>query len=237
MLFQTTTWYHEGPEALRQARLFLAEYSLPRAKLRLQKQREYSEIPPSQRMAITQETHKKLREFTNYCSQVGDNRPLSHCSFSPNSALLATSSWSGLCKLWSVPNCELIRTFRGHSINAGAIVFHPQSTVGQGENSLNLASCAADGTVKLWSLTSDVPIHSLDGHQPNRVSKLAFHPSGRFLGTCCFDQSWRLWDMETQVECLHQEGHSKEVYCIAFQPDGSLALTGYVIYVDARLID
>ena len=226
LFFQTTTWYHEGPEALRLARLFIAEYSLPRSKLRLEKQREHAKIPASQRMAVMQETHKKLREFTNYCSQVGDNRPLSHCSFSPNSSLLATSSWSGLCKLWSVPNCELIRTFRGHSINAGAIVFHPHSTVGQDEKALNLASCAADGAVKLWSLASDVPIHSLDGHQPHRVSKLAFHPSGRFLGTCCFDQSWRLWDLEKQEEVLHQEGHSKEVYCIAFQPDGSLAVTG-----------
>lgn len=65
----------------------------------------------------------------------------------------------------------------------------------------------------------------LSGHEPHRVSRIAFHPSGRFLGTTCFDSSWRLWDLETCIEVLHQEGHFKPVYDIAFHPDGSLALT------------
>ena len=43
-----------------------------------------------------------------------------------------------------------------------------------------------------------------------------------------FDMSWRLWDLEAQEEILHQEGHSRAVYSIAFQGDGSLCATGYV---------
>ena len=41
-----------------------------------------------------------------------------------------------------------------------------------------------------------------------------------------YDNSWRLWDLEQLEEVLHQEGHSKEVHCIAFQNDGSLAVSG-----------
>ena len=41
-----------------------------------------------------------------------------------------------------------------------------------------------------------------------------------------YDNSWRLWDLEAQEEILHQEGHSKPVYDIAFQNDGALAVTG-----------
>lgn len=41
-----------------------------------------------------------------------------------------------------------------------------------------------------------------------------------------FDNSWRLVDLETEMEVLHQEGHSKAVYDINFQCDGSLAATG-----------
>ena len=138
-----------------------------------------------------------------------------------------TFSLLGLCKLWSVPESNLLRTYRGHSnVMASAIVFHPFSTIGQDENSLNLASCAVDGGIKFWNLNSDEPIGGLDGHKPHRVSRIAFHPSGRFLGTCCFDQSWRLYDLQAEEEVLFQEGHSKEVYCMAFQPDGSLAVTG-----------
>jgi len=32
--------------------------------------------------------------------------------------------------------------------------------------------------------------------------------------------------LEQQEEVLHQEGHSKPVYCIGFQNDGALAVTG-----------
>lgn len=59
---------------------------------------------------------------------------------------------SGLCKLWSVPNCELVRTLRGHNCNVGSIVFHPKANT-KGEDSVcALASCAVDGSVKLWNL-------------------------------------------------------------------------------------
>jgi U4/U6 small nuclear ribonucleoprotein PRP4 len=58
------------------------------------------------------------------------------------------------------------------------------------------------------------------------TTKLYVRITGRFLATCVYDNSWRLWDLEQLDEVLHQEGHSKEVHCICFQPDGSLAATG-----------
>ena len=48
----------------------------------------------------------------------------------------------------------------------------------------------------------------------------------RFLATAVWDNSWRLWDLEQLTEVLHQEGHSKEVYCVSFQQDGALAVSG-----------
>lgn len=71
-------------------------------------------------------------------------------------------------------------------------------------------------------------VADLEGHAPFRVSRADFHPSGRFLGTCCFDNSWRLWDLEQGEEVLHQEGHCKPVYCMSFQCDGSIVATGSV---------
>lgn len=71
------------------------------------------------------------------------------------------------------------------------------------------------GSVKLWSGGSgEEPLAEVEGHEPHRVSRLAFHPSGRFLGTCCYDASWRLWDLEQQAEVLHQEGHARAVHSI-----------------------
>ncbi|XP_049799403.1 U4/U6 small nuclear ribonucleoprotein Prp4 [Schistocerca nitens] len=223
---QETTWYHEGPESLKISRLWIAQYSLARSKVRLEKAREERNLPEATRTARRQELQKKLQAVSIYCSQIGDTRPISYCQFSPDSTMLATASWSGLCKLWSVPNCELIRTLRGHNCNVGAIVFHPHAMSENDDKVCALASCAADGSVKLWNLDSEEPLADVEGHEPHRVSRLAFHPSGRFLGTCCFDSSWRLWDLEQCQEVLHQEGHCKPVYCISFQNDGAVVGTG-----------
>lgn len=35
-----------------------------------------------------------------------------------------------------------------------------------------------------------------------------------------------MWDVESSKELLVQEGHSKEVYALAFQDDGALAASG-----------
>jgi len=222
---QESTWYHEGPHTLKTARLWIAQYSLPRAKERLKLARLDAEQSETTKTARKNETHKKAQAVSIYCSQIGDTRPISHCEFSPNSQYLVTSSWSGICKLWSVPSCELMQTYRGHSCNSGCIVFHPRATI-EDTGTCQLASCAADGTIKLWSLDKEDPVLDLDGCSPHRVSKVAFHPSGRFLGACVYDSSWRLWDLEQQREVLHQEGHTKEVHCIAFQQDGSVSATG-----------
>uniref|UniRef100_A0A8C7SU28 Pre-mRNA splicing tri-snRNP complex factor PRPF4 n=1 Tax=Oncorhynchus mykiss TaxID=8022 RepID=A0A8C7SU28_ONCMY len=196
------TWYHEGPTTLKEARLWLARYSLPRAVKRLEDARAHREIPESTRTVRTQELHKTLRNLNNFCSQIGDDRPISFCQFSPNSKMLVTASWSGLCKLWNVPDCTLVRTLRVAEVD--------------------MLMCCNRGNPSLYS---DVPVADIEGHSM-RVARVAWHPSGRFLGTTCYDNSWRLWDLEAQEEILHQEGHSKGVHDMQFHPDGSLAATG-----------
>lgn len=218
-------WYHEGSEALRKARLWIADYSLPRSKIRLEEARKLIEISSATRASRIVELQKKIQALAPQCSQVGDIRPISACCFNSDSTLLLTSSWSGLCKLWSVPKCDLVQTLRGHSHHVGGVAFRNNSS-SDCFNEVTMASCSNDGTVKLWGFQSEESIADITGHVPHRVSKLAFHPSGRFLGTACYDSSWRLWDLQQKQEVLHQEGHAKPVHAIAFQTDGSVALTG-----------
>lgn len=63
------------------------------------------------------------------------------CRFSPDGKQLATSSWSGLCRLWSIPDCNLVMNLRGHTAPTCAIVWHPQAGL-QSEQQLALASSA-----------------------------------------------------------------------------------------------
>lgn len=222
---QEATWYHEGPETLRIARLWLADYSLPRARERLERARDALEVPSATRAGRMVEMQKKLQSLAPLCSQVGDTRPVSSAAFSEDSTLLMTASWSGLCKLWSVPDCELKQTMRGHASYVGGVALRPGVKQDE-ENVVAMASGGHDGAVKLWGFGNEESIADITGHMPNRVSKVAFHPSGRFLATACYDSSWRLWDLEQKTEVLHQEGHAKPVHCLSYQSDGSVLVTG-----------
>lgn len=132
---------------------------------------------------------------------------------------------SGICKVWTIPDCTLVQTLRGHSSYVGGVSMR-NGVTRDDPNVVAMATGGSDGTVKLWSFGSEESIADITGHVPHRVSRLAFHPSGRFLGTACYDSSWRLWDLEQKQEVLHQEGHAKAVHCISFQIDGSVCVTG-----------
>ncbi|CAG8489645.1 3655_t:CDS:10 [Paraglomus occultum] len=230
-------FYTLGTQELLEARRWIARYSLPRARDRLKYQRIDYEVPLPQLKS----------SYANFSSQIGDDRPTSQCVFSPNNQIVATGSWSGLCRLWKVPSCEAIISFRGayknlrivftirsafgrnefycHTDRVGGIAWNPESTLSLSSSVVNLASGGADSFIYLWSLDKDTPIGALQGHIA-RIAKIDFHPSGRFIASASFDATWRLWDVETTAELLLQEGHSREVYAIKFQNDGALVATG-----------
>ncbi|MCL4145045.1 UNVERIFIED_CONTAM: hypothetical protein GTU68_038566 [Idotea baltica] len=219
------TWYHRGPASLKEARMFVVNYSIPRARGRLKKEMYEKNISDATRKSHKQELQTKLRAFSLIGSQNADSRPISYCSFSPKGDMLATSSWSGMAKLWDVSDCSEKLALRGHDAYIDCIEWHPGATCTVDPSSLNLISSSRDGMINLWNLKSPDPIGQLPKME-GRVSRVKFHPSGRFIGACVHDNSWRLWDLQAEEEVLFQEGHSKPVYCIGFQKDGALSATG-----------
>jgi hypothetical protein len=75
----------------------------------------------------------------------------------------------------------------------------------QANSVVHFASSACDSVAKLWSLHSRKPLASFVGHR-NRLGRVAWHPSGDYLGTASFDGTWRLWDIRTQQSVLEQGG-------------------------------
>lgn len=55
---------------MRLARIFIAQYSLPQAKKRLDEARKMLNAPGNTRAILVQETHKWIRGLTTQCSQV-----------------------------------------------------------------------------------------------------------------------------------------------------------------------
>ncbi|GAA5987995.1 hypothetical protein JCM5350_007854 [Sporobolomyces pararoseus] len=228
-------FYTEGSLQLKKARKEIANYSLPRARKRIARQRLDSTVTLARLMDVRKTVFEKLSNFTNLGSQIGDTRALSAVRFSPDSKLLLTGSWTGQAKVWDVPSCKEVKTLKGHSERIGGVAWHPDATLTQSTKSVNFATSGADNLIKLWNLDSDQSVSTLKGHE-GRVCRINFHPSGRYLGSASYDSTWRLWDVETCTELLLQEGHSKEVYAISFQNDGGLVCTGGLDAI-ARLWD
>lgn len=221
-------FYTEGVEELLEARVKIAEYSIPRANQRLIKERRHraEEDPLEFEERVDRFAGFLQKSMVAEVSQVGDERPLTQGKFSPDAQLFCTSSWSGFIKLWKVPTCEPTLTIRAHEDRCNGIAWHPnvKGTAPFEGKTVRLASASADGRVNLWCLTESQPMTVLEGHE-DRVNRVLFHPMGDFVVTTSHDQSWRLWDIETNTELLLQEGHSKPTYGAACHPDGSLLAT------------
>lgn len=225
---QEEEFYTKGFQELLTARRDIARYSLPRAKRRLASQKLESGIPLRTHVKFRKELKEKLKGFELQGSQTAGERPISMTRFSPNGEIIAAGNWGGGINLLDVPNLDKKKTLRGHTDRIGGISWFPGSTLPGttvSTDAVNLASGGAEGDVHLWSLNQDTPISTLAGHN-QRVCRVEFHPSGKYLASASEDTTWRLWDVNTTTELLLQEGHSRGVFTVAFNTDGSLLASG-----------
>ncbi|KAK8116301.1 hypothetical protein PG984_012803 [Apiospora sp. TS-2023a] len=221
---QEEEFYTQGGEGLLKARQEIARYSLPRAKKRLESQKEESSIVLRTHVKFRKQVRERLQGFELQGSQTAGDRHVSMTRISPNSEMVAAGNWGGSIKLIEIPSLEEKGTLRGHTNKVSGISWFPGATIperGVSRESVNLASGGAEGKIHLWNLEKDTPLSTLEGHV-QRVCRVEFHPSGRYLASASEDTTWRLWDVETTTELLLQEGHSRGVFAVAFNTDGSL---------------
>ncbi|XP_028069169.1 U4/U6 small nuclear ribonucleoprotein PRP4-like protein isoform X2 [Camellia sinensis] len=208
-------FFTEGSKALLQARGEIAKYSVVRAALRLQRARRRRDDPDEDLDAEVDWALRQAGSLVLDCSEIGDDRPLSGCSFSRDGKMLATCASSGVAKIWSMPQVRKVCTLKGHTERLTDVAFSPMDNY--------ISTGSADRTAKLWNAEGSL-LKTFGGHL-DRLARIAFHPSGKYLGTASYDKTWRLWDIDTGEELLLQEGHSRSVYGISFHHDGSLAAT------------
>ncbi|KAI1858968.1 uncharacterized protein JN550_012230 [Neoarthrinium moseri] len=221
---QEEEFYTQGSEDLLRARQEIARFSLPRAKKRLACLKEDSNIPLRTHVKFRKQIRERLQGFELQGSQTAGDRHVSMTRISPNGNMVAAGNWGGSIKLIEIPSMEEKGMLRGHTNRVSGISWFPGATLpekGVSPDSVNLASGGAEGQINLWSLNKDTPISTLGGHA-QRVCRVEFHPSGKYLASASEDTTWRLWDVETTTEVLLQEGHSRGVFAVSFNTDGSL---------------
>ncbi|CAI5995426.1 unnamed protein product [Closterium sp. NIES-64] len=77
-------------------------------------------------------------------SEIGNEPPISSCALSPDASLVATSGWSGACRLWSQPAVRAAGALRGHSERATCVARHPHALSSLPASGPNLVTAGAD---------------------------------------------------------------------------------------------
>eukprot|EP01017_Pseudomicrothorax_dubius_P043390 TRINITY_DN7216_c0_g2_i1.p1 TRINITY_DN7216_c0_g2~~TRINITY_DN7216_c0_g2_i1.p1 ORF type:complete len:523 (-),score=97.80 TRINITY_DN7216_c0_g2_i1:10-1578(-) len=222
-------FFYEGSSDLKQTRLEFADFSLKRAAVRIERSKlKKLTVDPLEEEAVIDKEVARFSDLDMLRCEFADTSIASRGVFSPDAQLYATSGWSGACRVWAIPNCEMKAELTGHLSKAIDLTFHPQSCLTLAPSAPNIATASVDCTIRLWSLDFEATrqtSHVLKGHE-DRVNRIRFHPLGKQIFSTSHDKTWRMWDLETKKDILTQTGHSKPVYALAVHPDGSLVYTG-----------
>ena len=142
------SFFTEGSEELKTARRWIAGDSLSRAARRLEAERARVEREAADVTAhetAHTELSRRVKGVQNQLSNFADERPISFVAFAPGSQMVATGSWSALVKLWSVPDCKLVATLKGHTERISGLAWHPHAGGGAlSPSAVNLVSAACD---------------------------------------------------------------------------------------------
>ncbi|GFG39279.1 hypothetical protein Cfor_02204, partial [Coptotermes formosanus] len=99
-------------------------------------------------------------------------------------------------------------------------------------NCKRLAVACDDGTIRLWLIPEEglaeptnEPNTVLAGHS-EKIYFIKFHPLAKdVLASGSYDMTVRIWDLETQTERIVLEGHTDQMFSLAWSPSGAYCAT------------
>ncbi len=159
----------------------------------------------------------------------GSSFPVAHLSWSPDSALLASSSGSFDSTDYSV------RLWHADGTPAGQMSGHSQPVTGLAwsPDGKILASSSLDGTTRLWG-RDGTPVKILNGNA-GHVFTAAWSPDGKLLATgsivTVLNPTVQIWDLDGKiVQTLSTSFSGGKFYNLAWSPDGAYLLGGATDY-------
>lgn len=110
---------------MKETRLKLALYSIPKAQQRLENERKRATENENYMYEEVEEFVNSIGPYVVQESQYADDRCVSRGALSPDEELFATSGWSGACRIWGIPDCQLRTELLGHTDRVVNIRWHP----------------------------------------------------------------------------------------------------------------
>ncbi|KAK9465215.1 quinon protein alcohol dehydrogenase-like superfamily [Lipomyces arxii] len=161
-------------------------------------------------------TGKRLQEIK------GDSEQITTLAISPDGNYLVVCSRSLQMRIYQLPDCKLLRSFKAH--DGPVIVMHIDTT------STLVASGSADGVVKVWDLAGGFNTHTFRGHTGVISAIRIFGVKGGTrwqVASGSDDTQIKIWDL-VKRRCVTtlEEGHVSVVRGLDFSTDGSRLISG-----------
>jgi len=145
---------------------------------------------------------------------IADERPVSAVAVSADGSLLATGSWSGEIRLWSLQEDQPteLQRLQGHDGLISRLTFTPDR--------MRLVSSSRDQTARIWNIATAKVESVLEGHGAP-IYGLDVSPDGRLVVTASEDRSVRIWSVEkgTVVRILPAGRNARPLYAVLFAYD------------------
>jgi WD40 repeat protein len=139
-------------------------------------------------------------------------------NYSPEAKMIATGGHNEGIKIWDAKTCRLLSKIeldRYRSVYSLAWTSDEKRLI-----------AGLIGSIRIFDTATWQQIAVLDGHsQEWSVNSLTLFPNDRFLASTSFDQTVRLWNLDTNLQVGPPLQHENYVKCAAFSADGKLLST------------
>jgi len=144
-------------------------------------------------------------------------QPINDVALSPDGKRFATGGWGGMTRIWDTESGKQLVAIPTGGQYVFAVAFSPDGKhVATGIND-------RPDYLKIWDAETGALVRALQGHK-DAVLSVAYSRDGKQLLTGSYDNTARLWDLETgKSEAL--EGHDWWVWSAAFSPDEKRIVT------------
>lgn len=151
-------------------------------------------------------TFKELRPFAGHSSAV------SSVALARDGSTAISGSGDGELKLWETGTGRELRTLVGHTKRITGAAFAPDGRTAM--------SNSWDGTLKVWEVGAGTVLKQFRAYG----NCVAFTPDGdmAITGTTPL----QLWSISNGKEIRTWSGHSRQILCLAFAPNGRTAISG-----------
>ena len=145
----------------------------------------------------------------------------------PDGSRAVSASDDETLKVWDLESGACLRTLEGHSGDVNAVALHPDGA--------RAVSASDDGTLKVWDLESAC-LWTAEMH-PRKMSALpyglavgaaprsALRPDGQRAVWASWDNTLKVWDLESGACLRTLKGHSEYVTAVALHLDGRHAVS------------